>query len=74
MPRARRARIAPTVTRYRYSPTGEGVATRANPQRVDTRPVHDQPLPTRAERDAAIIAQHGGTSRPTHSSSWDQDN
>ena len=74
MSRRLRAPIASTITRYRYSPMGDSVATRDNPQRIDTMPVHEQPSPTRAERDNAIIAAHGGDSRQTHSSSWDQDN
>ena len=86
MKRRRRAPIASTVTTYRfatpdrrinpfkvvpgmYSPIG----TRERPQRVEQGVTHSQPLPTRAERDQAIIAKHGGHA-PTHSTSWDQDN
>jgi hypothetical protein len=87
MARRRRAPIASTITVYRFAtpdrlargnelriiPGREGIGTRANPQRVTIGTVHLQPEPTRADRDQAIVAAHGGQ-RPTHATSWDQDN
>jgi hypothetical protein len=76
MPRARRAPISSTITYYRFrTPNGDRttIGTRAIPQKVESRPVHDQPPPTQAMKDQAIVAGHGGQ-RPTHSTSWDQDN